>query len=184
MRRRQSPSEANKTNVMDCASEAVLDWVGGSRGGLNDRYDMKYWRSIYRTGDGWRKAEKKAMTSGGLGASISAGSIAKKYGKPTANWRGRGLMKSRSIILCRNWSAYAGCNVWEPLDILWCCIRCRKWCFLGPNIREKSSKLKAAYIFPCLDCTFVIGRLIEDLSATNKPINQSSAGIFSQLIGL
>jgi len=67
-------------------SEIVLDGVEGStRGDLNERYDMKSWRSIWRTGDGWRKVEVKETTSGGLGASISIGSMAKKRGKPTAN---------------------------------------------------------------------------------------------------
>jgi len=72
--------------LIDCASEIVLDGVEGStRGDLDERYDMKFWRSIWRTGDGWRKAEEKETTSGGLGASISTGSMAKKRGKPTAN---------------------------------------------------------------------------------------------------
>jgi hypothetical protein len=67
-------------------SEIVLDGGEGStRGDLDERYDMKFWRSIWRTGDAWRKAEEKETTSGGLGASISTGSMAKKRGKPTAN---------------------------------------------------------------------------------------------------
>lgn len=54
------------------------------RGDLDERYDMKVWRSVWRTGDGWRKAEEKDTMSEGMVASVWSGSIVKKRGKLTA----------------------------------------------------------------------------------------------------
>jgi hypothetical protein len=54
--------------LVECASDIVLGGVEDStRGDLDERYDMKFWRSIWRTGDGWRRAEGNETTSRDVG---------------------------------------------------------------------------------------------------------------------